>query len=134
MEAVAERGGAVAAIEQGFQKSEIELSAYQMAREIDAGERIVVGVNRFQLEAEEPYDLLQVDPTIEKTQAAKLAALRASRDHASVDAALNDVQAAARGTGNVLYPLKEALRQRATVGEACNALRDVWGSYEPTHP
>ncbi len=134
MEAVAERGGAVAAIEQGFQKSEIEHSAYQMAREIDAGERIVVGVNRFQLEAEEPYEPLQVDPAIEKTQAAKLAALRASRDHAAVDAALNEVQAAARGTGNVLYPLKEALRQRATVGEACNALRDVWGSYEPTHP
>jgi methylmalonyl-CoA mutase N-terminal domain/subunit len=93
----------------------------------------VVGVNRFQLDEEEPYEPLQVDPAIEKTQAAKLAALRASRDHASVDAALNDVQAAARGTGNVLYPLKEALRQRATVGEACNALRDVWGSYEPTH-
>src|SRR4249919_2291385 len=134
MEAVAERGGAVAAIEQGFQKSEIEHSAYQMAREIDAGERIVVGVNRFQLDAEEPYEPLRVDPAIEKTQAAKLAALRASRDHAAVDAALNEVQAAARGTGNVLYPLKEALRQQATVGEACNALRDVWGSYEPTHP
>ena len=134
MEAVAERGGAVAAIEQGFQKSEIEHSAYQMAREIDAGERIVVGVNRFQLDEEEPYEPLQVDPAIEKTQAAKLAALRASRDHAAVDAALNEIQAAARGTGNVLYPLKEALRRQATVGEACNALRDVWGAYEPTHP
>jgi methylmalonyl-CoA mutase N-terminal domain/subunit len=94
----------------------------------------VVGVNRFQLDEEEPYEPLQVDPAIEKTQAAKLAALRASRDRAAVDAALNEIQAAARGTGNVLYPLKEALRQRATVGEACNALRDVWGAYEPTHP
>ena len=70
MEAVAERGGAVAAIEQGFQKAEIERSAYQVARQIDAGERVVVGVNRFQLDEEEPYEPLQVDPAIEVTQAA----------------------------------------------------------------
>ena len=82
MEAVDERGGAVAAIEQGFQKAEIERSAYQVAREIDAGERVVVGVNRFQLDEEEPYEPLRVDPAIEVTQAAKLAALRADRDQA----------------------------------------------------
>jgi methylmalonyl-CoA mutase, N-terminal domain len=131
MEAVAERGGAVAAIEQGFQRAEIERSAYQVARQIDAGERVVVGVNRFQLEEEEPYEPLQVDPAIEVTQAAKLAALRAGRDQAAVDTALDNVRAAARGTGNVLIPLKEALRLRATVGEVCNALRDVWGVYRP---
>jgi methylmalonyl-CoA mutase N-terminal domain/subunit len=72
MEAVAERGGAVAAIEQGFQKAEIERSAYQVARQIDAGERVVVGVNRFQLDEEEPYEPLQVDPAVEVTQAARL--------------------------------------------------------------
>jgi methylmalonyl-CoA mutase, N-terminal domain len=132
MEAVAERGGAVAAIEQGFQRAEIEHSAYQVARQIDAGERVVVGVNRFQLEEEEPYEPLQVDPAIEVTQAAKLAALRAGRDQAAVDTALDNVTAAARGTGNVLIPLKDALRLRATVGEVCNALRDVWGVYRPT--
>ena len=132
MEAVAERGGAVAAIEQGFQRAEIEQSAYQVARQIDAGERVVVGVNRFQLEEEEPYEPLQVDPAIEVTQAAKLAALRAGRDQAAVDTALDNVTAAARGTGNVLIPLKDALRLRATVGEVCNALRDVWGVYRPT--
>jgi methylmalonyl-CoA mutase N-terminal domain/subunit len=131
MEAVAERGGAVAAIEQGFQRAEIERSAYQVARQIDAGERVVVGVNRFQVEEEEPYEPLQVDPAIEVTQAAKLAALRAGRDQTAVDTALDNVRAAARGTGNVLIPLKEALRLRATVGEVCNALRDVWGVYRP---
>jgi methylmalonyl-CoA mutase, N-terminal domain len=102
-----------------------------VARQIDAGERVVVGVNRFQLEEEEPYEALQVDPAIEQTQAAKLAALRAGRDQNAVDAALAEVQAVARGTGNVLMPLKEALRLRATIGEVCDALRDVWGIYRP---
>jgi methylmalonyl-CoA mutase N-terminal domain/subunit len=131
MEAVAERGGAVAAIEQGFQKAEIERSAYQVARQIDAGDRVVVGVNRFQLEEEEPYEPLPVDPAIEVTQAAKLAGLRAGRDQAAVDVALDQLRAVASGTGNVLSPLKEALRLRATVGEVCDALRDVWGVYRP---
>jgi methylmalonyl-CoA mutase, N-terminal domain len=131
MEAVAERGGAVSAIEQGFQKAEIERSAYQVARQIDTGERVVVGVNRFQLKEEEPYEPLQVDPAIEMTQAARLATLRADRDQAAVDASLAEVRAVARGTGNVLIPLKGALRRRATVGEVCDALRDVWGAYRP---
>jgi methylmalonyl-CoA mutase, N-terminal domain len=131
MEAVSQRGGAVAAIEQGFQKAEIERSAYRMARQIDAGERVVVGVNRFQLDEEEPYEPLQVDPAIEATQAARLAALRATRDQAAVDAALDKIQAVARSTGNVLVPMKDALRLRATVGEVCHALRDVWGTYQP---
>ena len=132
MQAVADRGGAVAAIEQGFQKAEIERSAYQLARQIDIGERVVVGVNRFILDQEEPYEPLRVDPGIEAEQTAKLAALRAGRDQAAVDAALGELQAAARGTGNVLYPMKEALRLKATVGEVCDALREVWGTYRPT--
>ncbi|HKX16069.1 MAG TPA: methylmalonyl-CoA mutase family protein [Propionibacteriaceae bacterium] len=132
MQAVADRGGAVAAIEQGFQKAEIERSAYQLARQIDIGERVVVGVNRFILDQEEPYEPLRVDPGIEAKQTAKLAALRAGRDQAAVDAALGELQAAARGTGNVLYPMKEALRLKATVGEVCDALREVWGTYRPT--
>jgi methylmalonyl-CoA mutase N-terminal domain/subunit len=131
MQEVADRGGAVPAIEQGFQKLEIERSAYQVARQIDTGERVVVGVNRFALDEGEPYEPLRVDPAIEAKQAARLVALRASRDQTAVDAALDEVRAAARGTDNVLYPLKEALRLRATVGEVCNALRDVWGVYRP---
>ena len=132
LEAVAERGGAVAAIEQGFQKAEIERAAYQVARQIDAGQRIVVGVNRFTLDEEEPYEPLRVDPRIEAEQSARLSALRVGRDQPAVDAALNGVRAVAGSTGNVLYPLKEALRLKATVGEACDALRDVWGTYRPT--
>ena len=77
MQAVEDRGGAVAAIEQGFQKREIERSAYRVARQIDAGERVVVGVNRFTLDEEEPYEPLRVDPAIEAEQATKLATLRA---------------------------------------------------------
>jgi methylmalonyl-CoA mutase N-terminal domain/subunit len=132
MQEIAERGGAVMAIEQGFQKTEIERAAYQVARQIDAGERVVVGVNRFILDEEEPYEPLRVDPAIERRQAERLAALRAGRDQAAVDAALEEIRAVARGTDSVLYPLKEALRRRATVGEVCHALRDVWGAYRPT--
>ena len=132
MQEIAERGGAVMAIEQGFQKTEIERAAYQVARQIDAGERVVVGVNRFILDEEEPYEPLRVDPAIERRQAERLAALRAGRDQAAVGAALEEIRAVARGTDSVLYPLKEALRRRATVGEVCHALRDVWGAYRPT--
>jgi methylmalonyl-CoA mutase, N-terminal domain len=132
LQAVADRGGAVAAIEQGFQKAEIERSAYQVARQIDAGERVVVGVNRFTLDEEEPYEPLRIDPGITAKQAARLGRLRAGRDQAAVDAALKELRSVGSGTGNVLYPLKEALRLNATVGEVCDALRDVWGIYQPS--
>ncbi|MFD1830505.1 methylmalonyl-CoA mutase [Streptomyces desertarenae] len=129
---VEELGGAVAAIERGYQKSEIERSAYRIAQETDSGERVVVGVNRFQLEEEEPYEPLKVDPAIEAQQAERLARLRAERDRAAVDGALAALRKAAEGSDNVLYPMKEALRARATVGEVCNTLREVWGAYVPT--
>ncbi|HEY6687147.1 MAG TPA: methylmalonyl-CoA mutase family protein, partial [Propionibacteriaceae bacterium] len=132
MEAVADRGGAVKAIEQGYQKAEIERSAYQVAQQIDAGERVVVGVNRFQLDEEEPYQPLQVDPAIEARQAARLVALRAGRDQTALTAALDEIRTVAAGTGNVLFPMKEALRLRATIGEVCDASRDVWGVYHPS--
>jgi len=131
MQEVTDRGGAVQAIEQGYQKAEIERSAYQMARQIDAAERVVVGVNRFQLDEEEPYQSLQVDPAIEARQAARLAALRAGRDQTAVAGALDDIRAVAAGTGNVLFAMKAALRLRATIGEVCDAFRDVWGLYRP---
>jgi methylmalonyl-CoA mutase N-terminal domain/subunit len=131
LERVAGFGSAVAAIEAGFQKREIEASAYRIAQEIDSGERVVVGVNRFVLDEEEPYQPLRVDPAIETEQAARLRELRASRDNAAVEAALSRLREAAAGTDNVLYPLREALRLRATVGETCHALRDVWGRYQP---
>ncbi|GMA88248.1 hypothetical protein GCM10025868_34980 [Angustibacter aerolatus] len=131
MQAVEDRGGAVAAIEEGFQKAEIERSAYRIAQQIDGGERVVVGLNRFTIDDDEPYEPLRVDPAIEAEQRERLRVLRAERDQPAVDAALAALQDAARGTDNVLYPMKEALRLRATVGEVCHALRAVWGTYVP---
>ncbi|HEX2773061.1 MAG TPA: methylmalonyl-CoA mutase family protein [Micromonosporaceae bacterium] len=131
MERVAEHGSAVDAIEAGFQKREIESSAYRIAQEIDAGDRVVVGVNRFGTDTEEPYEPLRVDPAIEAAQAERLAKLRSSRDSAAVQRALDALRAAASGTDNVLYPMKDALRARATVGEVCGALREIWGTYRP---
>ncbi|MFE0044251.1 acyl-CoA mutase large subunit family protein [Streptomyces albireticuli] len=132
MRRVADRGGAVAAIEDGFQKSEIERNAYRIAQETDGGERVVVGVNRYRLDEEEPYEPLRVDPAIEAQQVARLERLRAERDGRAVRAALAELRKAAGGTANVLYPMKDALRARATVGEVCGVLRGVWGTYEPT--
>ena len=131
MRRVEEMGGAVAAIENGWQKSEIERTAYRIQQETDSGRRTVVGVNRFQLDAEEPYEPLRVDPAIEARQAERLAALRSARDGAAVGRALGALRRAAEGTENVLYPMKEALAARATVGEVCDALREVWGTYTP---
>ncbi|MEU6116118.1 methylmalonyl-CoA mutase family protein [Streptomyces sp. NPDC047117] len=129
---VEDLGGAVAAIENGFQKNEIERSAYRIAQETDSGERVVVGVNRYQLDEEELYEPHRVDPAIEAQQAERLKKLRDERDQAAVDAALEDLKKAAEGTDNVLYPMKDALKARATVGEVCNTLREVWGAYVPT--
>jgi methylmalonyl-CoA mutase, N-terminal domain len=141
MARVAELGGAVAAIEQGFQKAEIERSAYQIARQIDSGDRKVVGVNAFVTPDAERYEPLRVDPRIEAEQAARLDDLRGRRDGPAVTRALDAVRRAASGraggtggTGehqNLLPPLRDALSALATVGEVCDALRDVWGLYQP---
>ncbi len=128
---VFEYGSAVDAIEAGFQKGEIERSAYKIALEIDNVERIVVGVNKYTIDVEDPYEPLKVDPSIEVAQVERLARLRAERDNAAVEAALAELKKAAAGTDNVLYPMKEALRARATVGEVSHALREVWGIYRP---
>ena len=90
-----------------------------------------MGRNRFVLDTEDPYEPLRVDPAIEATQAARLAELRAVRSAPNVEAALAAVRAAAEGTDNILYPIKEALRAHATIGEVCNTLRDIWGRYTP---
>ena len=128
---VEELGGAVAAIERGFQKAEIERSAYQIARQIDDGERVVVGVNKFISPGDEPYQPLRVDPSIERDQAARLARLRAARDAGQWRRRIDDLKKAAAGSQNVLVPLREALLAQATVGEVCDALREVWGVYQP---
>lgn len=131
MAEVEARGGAAAAIEQGYQKLEIENTAYRIAGEIDSGERIVVGVNKFTVEQEDEYEPLRVNPAIEAEQIARLEKLRASRDNAEVQRLLTVISETAKTDGNLLYPMKEALKARATVGEVSDALRAVWGVYQP---
>jgi methylmalonyl-CoA mutase N-terminal domain/subunit len=128
---ITDMGGAVAAIEQGFQKAEIERSAYEITRQIDSGERTVVGMNTFTVDEKEHYEPLRVNPLIEEEQGARLATLRAERDSAEVDRLLELIRETAKGDGNLLYPMKDALRAKATVGEVSDALRDVWGQYQP---
>ncbi|MGH4019425.1 MAG: acyl-CoA mutase large subunit family protein [Pseudonocardiaceae bacterium] len=135
IEKVDEVGGAMHAIEQGFQKSEIEKTAYGTAREIDSGDRVVVGLNRYRADTEDPYEPLRVDPAIEDSARQRLAALRSKRSSSDVEAALDELRRAAEGSGaehNVVYPMKRALAASATVGEVCHALRDVWGVHIPT--
>jgi methylmalonyl-CoA mutase, N-terminal domain len=131
MTVIENQGGAVAAIERGFQKGEIERSAYRIARQIDAGERVVVGVNKFISDGDDAYQPLRVDPAIEEQQAERLALLRATRDGDEWRRRLEELKRAAAGSANVLVPLRDALRARATIGETCDALRDVWGTYRP---
>jgi methylmalonyl-CoA mutase N-terminal domain/subunit len=126
---VLERGGAVESIT--WMKNEIEESAYREAKRIEAGEQVVVGVNSFTIAEEEPTETLKLDPEIGRRQAAKLEKIRAERDNASVKEALEDVRAAAKGTDNMLPPMKEAFRRMATLGEVCGVLREEWGVYRP---
>jgi methylmalonyl-CoA mutase, N-terminal domain len=131
MQTVEDMGGAVAAIERGFQKAEIERAAYRVAKEIDEGERVVVGVNRFITDEQDPYQPLRVDPSIEAEQAARLARHRHQRDAQAFTRAIASLKSAAAGTDNVLYPLRDALRAGASLGEVCDALREIWGEYQP---
>jgi methylmalonyl-CoA mutase N-terminal domain/subunit len=128
---IEEMGGAVEAIERGYQKGQIERAAYHTSQQIDAGERVIVGVNRYALDAEDRYEPLRVDPEIESRQAARLATLRSERSSGDVKRALDELRRAAEGTDNVLPPMKSALAARATVGEVCHALREIWGTYQP---
>ena len=125
-----ELGGAVEAIEQGFTQREIEEAAFQHERQVAAGEKIVVGVNRFQEGEEEEIELHTLDPQAERRQVARTKAVRAKRDSEVAERALAGVREAARGTSNLLLPMREALAVRCTVGEICNALRDEFGSYD----
>ncbi len=124
-------GGAAAAIEEGFQKKEIENSAYDWAIQIDKGERTVVGMNKFQIDVEDKYEPLRVNPAIEAEQIARIEKLRAERDNTEVQRCLGEIKRAAEGSANVLYPMKAALAARATGGEVSDALREVWGKYVP---
>ncbi len=124
-----ELGGATAAIEAGFQQDEIEDAAYRTARRVEAGDEVVVGVNRFVAEEPDPAPALLLDPELERSQKAAVAAMRERRDNVVVEAGLAAVRTAASGDANLLYPMKAALAAGATVGEVSNVLRDVFGTF-----
>ena len=126
-----EMGGAVEAIEAGFQQAEIEQAAYEYAKGIDEGDRVIVGLNRFASEGDADPELVPTDLALEREQRAQVTAFKANRDHELVAARVRDVTDAARGTQNLLYPMKEALRANATLGEVSDALREVFGAYQP---
>jgi methylmalonyl-CoA mutase N-terminal domain/subunit len=125
-------GGSVAAIEAGFLQDEIEQAAFAYAKAVDDGEKVIVGVNKYVTEEAEPAEVFPIDPALQAEQIQRVRDVRASRDQAAVDAALADISAAARGTQNLLVPMKEALRRRATLGEVSDVLRDVFGVYQPS--
>jgi methylmalonyl-CoA mutase, N-terminal domain len=124
-----EMGGVVAAIEQGYIQREIERSAYRLGQAIESGERVVVGVNRFVSGTEPHLKLLRIDEQVTARQVEKLKRVRAERDSARVRRALASVAEAARGGGNLMPHILEAVRAYASVGEICSALRSVFGEY-----
>ncbi len=126
-----ELGGAVAAIEVGYQMDEIEQAAYEYTKSIDDGERAIVGVNRYTEGGAVEPEILRIDPALQRQQIDRLREFRASRDQAATAAALDDVRAAARGTQNLLPPMRVALQRHATLGEVSDALREVFGVYQP---
>jgi methylmalonyl-CoA mutase, N-terminal domain len=123
-------GGAVAAIEQGFVQGEIEQAAFQWQQEIEAAERVIVGVNRFTEGDEEPIELHRLDPAAEKRQLERTARVRSERNDDEAKRTVEVVRESACGDGNLMVPMREALRARATIGEISNALRDEFGMYD----
>ena len=122
-------GGAVAAIEAGFPQGEIEEAAYRASLRVESGEETVVGVNRFADDAGVTVRALSLDPAVEADQRSRVGAWRAGRDQPAVDRLLARLVEVARGSGNIMYPMKDALAAGATLGEVSDALREVFGVY-----
>jgi methylmalonyl-CoA mutase N-terminal domain/subunit len=130
IERIDELGGAVAAVEQGFQQREIEEAAYVFEQQVEAGERVVVGVNHYAEDDEEEMELHRLDPEAERRQVERTQRVRAERDAAAAEEALEHVRQAALGDSNLLVPIREALAVHATVGEVCDALRERFGTHD----
>jgi methylmalonyl-CoA mutase N-terminal domain/subunit len=123
-------GGSVAAIEKGYIQQEIQESAYRYQREIETGDRVIVGVNKFQTQEPPPRGLLKVDPQVRERQIRKLAELKASRDGKRAQEALTGLKKTAAGEGNLMEPILNCVRAFCTLGEICDILRGVFGEYE----
>jgi methylmalonyl-CoA mutase N-terminal domain/subunit len=125
-------GGVVAAIEQNFFQSEIAEASFRYQREVETQQRVVVGVNRYQLDDETQIPILKVDPALEGEQIARVQALRARRNAPAAEAALAALRQAAAGDTNLMGPMIDAARADVTMGEMCDTLRDVWGTWRET--
>jgi methylmalonyl-CoA mutase N-terminal domain/subunit len=125
-----ELGGAVAAVEAGWVQGEIEASAYEWTREVEAGTRTIVGVNAYTEKGEERIELHRLDPAVEQRQVERSREVRARRNASEAERMLAAVREAARGTANMLPPLREALAAHCTVGEICSVLRSEWGTHD----
>ena len=123
-------GGSVAAVEKGYIQLEIQEAAYRYQKEIEAGDRVIVGVNRFQTKEPPPQGLLKVDPKVREVQMKRLAELKASRSSQGVKTSLEELKKVARGDGNLMVPILNCVRAYSTLGEICDALRSVFGEYE----
>ena len=123
-------GGMVEAIEDGFPQKEIAEASYKFQQAVEARDKIIVGVNDFVQEDETPIPILYIDESTGERQMARLAELKQTRDNAEVRRVLDVLKETARGTGNTMDPLMDCVRAYATVGEMCDALREVWGEYE----
>ena len=130
IERVDELGGAVEAIERGFVQDEIEQSAFEWQRDVERGERVIVGVNRYREDEQEKVELLKIDPDSERRQLERTARVRAERNADEAAKRLSAVRDAARGEANLLPVMREALRAYCTVGEICETLRAEWGMYD----
>jgi methylmalonyl-CoA mutase N-terminal domain/subunit len=130
IERVDELGGAVAAVEQGFVQREIDEAAFAYAQQVESGERVIVGVNRYEEHEPEPIELHRLDPEAERRQLDRTARVRAERDTSEAEAALARVRETASGAENLLPVLRDALRARCTIGEICNVLREEFGMYD----
>ena len=126
-------GGALAAIEAGYPQSEVESAAYAHQRAVESGARVVVGVNAFTAEAEQPPAVHKLDAQIEQRQVARVRALRQSRDGTRTSALLTQLEQAARGPANLMPLLIECVEHDVTLGEICQVLRSVWGEYRPKY-
>jgi methylmalonyl-CoA mutase N-terminal domain/subunit len=126
-------GGVVAAIKENFFQKEIAESSFRYQAEVEARRRIVVGVNRYELESEQPLEILKIDPALETQQIERVQGLRGRRDSAAVEAALTRLKEdAARDDRNLMHPIVEASRAYVTMGEMCDAFREVWGTWRET--
>jgi len=128
-----ELGGAAEAIEKGFVQREIQDSAYRYQREIEKKERIVVGLNRFQVAEERPGNLLRVDPAVRTSQVERLKRLRSERDAGKVQKCLADLKQGAESDRNLMPLILEAVKAYATLGEICDVFRGVFGEYQPVN-